>query len=192
MWHFIGDACSAGSDNSQNNILWGLIPRLTKSCGVSDPAEQSSAGLSIVRCLLSRRGIRPCGAKFCGVVHCPVSFVRFLVSVVPYLVSPVLCPMSHVLCPLSHLPFHLSCVLCPMSLSNVTCFCPVSPVQCPLSRVPCPRSHISCPVSPFLCPLSPVQFPMYWFMYEFCHAYFNGLLWQWISFHLLIARKVSW
>jgi hypothetical protein len=33
-----------GSDTQQNNILWGLIPRLTKSCEVSDPAEQSLAG----------------------------------------------------------------------------------------------------------------------------------------------------
>jgi hypothetical protein len=33
-----------GSDTLQNNILWDLVLCLTKSCGVSDPAEQSSAG----------------------------------------------------------------------------------------------------------------------------------------------------
>jgi hypothetical protein len=42
--YFIADACSAGSDTPQNNVLRGLILRLTKSCGVSDHAEQSSAG----------------------------------------------------------------------------------------------------------------------------------------------------
>jgi hypothetical protein len=42
--YFIADACSAGSDIPQNNVLPGLILRLTKSCGVSDPAEQTSAG----------------------------------------------------------------------------------------------------------------------------------------------------
>jgi hypothetical protein len=35
---------SAGSDTPQNKIMRGLIPRLTKFCGVSDPAEQSPAG----------------------------------------------------------------------------------------------------------------------------------------------------
>jgi hypothetical protein len=40
----IADACSAGSETLQNNILWSLIPRLPKSSGVSDPQEQSSAG----------------------------------------------------------------------------------------------------------------------------------------------------
>jgi hypothetical protein len=33
-----------GSDTPQKNVLQGLILRLTKCCGVSDPAEQSSAG----------------------------------------------------------------------------------------------------------------------------------------------------
>ncbi len=42
--YFIADACFAGSDTSQNNVLRGLIFLLTKSCRVSDPAEQSSAG----------------------------------------------------------------------------------------------------------------------------------------------------
>jgi hypothetical protein len=42
--YFIADACSAGSDTPQNNVLRGLILRLTKSCGVSDPGEQTSAG----------------------------------------------------------------------------------------------------------------------------------------------------
>jgi hypothetical protein len=42
--YFIADACSAGSDTPQNNVLRGLILRLTKSCGVSDTAEQTSAG----------------------------------------------------------------------------------------------------------------------------------------------------
>ncbi len=41
---FIADACSAGSDTLQSNLLQGLIIHLTKSCGVSDPPEQSSAG----------------------------------------------------------------------------------------------------------------------------------------------------
>jgi hypothetical protein len=41
---FVAAACSAGSVTLQNNVLQGLILRLTKSCGVSDPAEQSSAG----------------------------------------------------------------------------------------------------------------------------------------------------
>ena len=34
----------AGSDTQQNNILLGIRPRRTKSCGVSDPAELSLAG----------------------------------------------------------------------------------------------------------------------------------------------------
>jgi hypothetical protein len=38
------DACSAGSDTLYNNVLRGLIPSLTKSCRVSDPAEQSPVG----------------------------------------------------------------------------------------------------------------------------------------------------
>jgi hypothetical protein len=42
--YFKAEACSAGSDTPQNNILRGLILRLTKSCGVSDPAEQTSVG----------------------------------------------------------------------------------------------------------------------------------------------------
>jgi hypothetical protein len=42
--YFKAEACSAGSDTPQDNILRGLILRLTKSCGVSDPAEQTSAG----------------------------------------------------------------------------------------------------------------------------------------------------
>jgi hypothetical protein len=42
--YFKVEACSAGSDTPQNNVLRGLILRLTKSCGVSDPAEQTSAG----------------------------------------------------------------------------------------------------------------------------------------------------
>jgi hypothetical protein len=33
-----------GSDTTKNNILRGLILRRKKSCGVSDPAKQSSAG----------------------------------------------------------------------------------------------------------------------------------------------------
>jgi hypothetical protein len=33
-----------GSDTPQINVPRGLILRLTKPCGVSDPAEQSSAG----------------------------------------------------------------------------------------------------------------------------------------------------
>jgi hypothetical protein len=40
----MADACSAGSDTLQNNVLLDLILRRTKSCGVSDHAEQSSAG----------------------------------------------------------------------------------------------------------------------------------------------------
>jgi hypothetical protein len=44
MCIFIADACSAGFDTPQNNVLRGLILRLTKSCGISDPEEQSSAG----------------------------------------------------------------------------------------------------------------------------------------------------
>jgi hypothetical protein len=42
--YVIADACSVGSDTPKNNILRGLILRRKKSCGVSDPAEQSSAG----------------------------------------------------------------------------------------------------------------------------------------------------
>jgi hypothetical protein len=42
--HFIADTCYARSDTRQNNIVWGLIPRLTKFCGVSYPAEHSPAG----------------------------------------------------------------------------------------------------------------------------------------------------
>jgi hypothetical protein len=42
--YFIAGACSAGSDTLLNNVLRGLILRLTKSCRVSDPAEQTSAG----------------------------------------------------------------------------------------------------------------------------------------------------
>jgi hypothetical protein len=44
MCIFIADACSAWFDTLQNNVLRGLILCLTKSCGVSDPEEQSSAG----------------------------------------------------------------------------------------------------------------------------------------------------
>jgi hypothetical protein len=39
----------AGSDTLQNNVLRGLIPRLTKSCGVSGPAKQSPAGYQTPR-----------------------------------------------------------------------------------------------------------------------------------------------
>ncbi len=42
--YFKADTCSVGSDAPQNNVLRGLILCLTKSCGISDPAEQSSAG----------------------------------------------------------------------------------------------------------------------------------------------------
>ncbi len=90
---------------------WGLIPHRTKSCEVSDPAEQDPAGYETLqnqvlrgiwprrtvtemcifysRCLFCGvrypteqppagsdtlpnkilRGIKPCGTKFCGVLH---------------------------------------------------------------------------------------------------------------------------
>jgi hypothetical protein len=44
MCIFYSRCCSAGSDTPQNNILQGLILCLTKTCRVSDPVEQSSAG----------------------------------------------------------------------------------------------------------------------------------------------------
>ncbi len=47
--HFTAYTCSAGSDTPQNNVLRGLIPRLAKSCKVSDPAEQSPAGYQTPR-----------------------------------------------------------------------------------------------------------------------------------------------
>jgi hypothetical protein len=34
----------AGSDTPQNKILWGIRPRRTRPCGVSDPTELSLAG----------------------------------------------------------------------------------------------------------------------------------------------------
>ncbi len=34
----------AGSDTPQNKILWGIRPRRTRPCGVSDPAELSLVG----------------------------------------------------------------------------------------------------------------------------------------------------
>jgi hypothetical protein len=37
----------AGSDTPQNNILLGIRPGRTKSCGVSDPTELSLAGYQI-------------------------------------------------------------------------------------------------------------------------------------------------
>jgi hypothetical protein len=43
--HFIKDTCSARSDTQQNNDLQDLIHRFKKSCGVSDPAEQSQRGI---------------------------------------------------------------------------------------------------------------------------------------------------
>jgi hypothetical protein len=50
--------------SAQNNILRGLIPRLTKSCGgVSDPAEQSPAGYQVTRNKVLR-GIKPLGTTF--------------------------------------------------------------------------------------------------------------------------------
>jgi hypothetical protein len=42
--YLIANACSAGSDTPQNNVLWGLILRLTKSCGVSDPGGYHTPG----------------------------------------------------------------------------------------------------------------------------------------------------
>ncbi len=40
--HFITYTCSAGSDTPLNKVLRGIRPRGTKSCGVSNPAEQHS------------------------------------------------------------------------------------------------------------------------------------------------------
>jgi hypothetical protein len=47
--------CSARSDTPQNNVLRGLIPRLTKSCRVSNPAEQGSAGYQTPRNNIEKR-----------------------------------------------------------------------------------------------------------------------------------------
>ncbi len=44
-----------GSDTPQTNVLRGLKPRLTKSCGVSDPAEQSPAGYQTSRNNIQKR-----------------------------------------------------------------------------------------------------------------------------------------
>jgi hypothetical protein len=49
--HFIADACSAGSDTPQNNVLQGLILRSRKSCEVSDPTEQSPVGYQMYQTL---------------------------------------------------------------------------------------------------------------------------------------------
>jgi hypothetical protein len=40
--HFIACTCSAGSNTQLNRVLRGIRPRGTKSCGVSNPAEQHS------------------------------------------------------------------------------------------------------------------------------------------------------
>jgi hypothetical protein len=50
--HFIADTCSAKSDTPQNNILRGLIPRLTKSAGYQTPWNKVL------------RGIKPCRTTF--------------------------------------------------------------------------------------------------------------------------------
>ena len=67
----------AGSDTPQNNILLGIRPRRTKSCGVSDPAELSLAGyqtpqnngrvVHILYQTLVLRGLIPRRTTSCGV-----------------------------------------------------------------------------------------------------------------------------
>jgi hypothetical protein len=41
VW-YPAEQCPAGSDTPLNKVLRGIIPRRTKSCGVSDPTEQHS------------------------------------------------------------------------------------------------------------------------------------------------------
>jgi hypothetical protein len=53
--NFIADACSAGSDTPQKNVLWGLILRRTKSCGISDLVGYLTPQNKVLR------GIRPRG-----------------------------------------------------------------------------------------------------------------------------------
>jgi hypothetical protein len=59
---------------------WGLIPHRTKSCGVSDPAEQDPAGYQALQ-NKTLQGIRPRRTKSCGVSD-PAkqwqSFVHFI------------------------------------------------------------------------------------------------------------------
>ena len=47
MCIFYSKSLFCRSDTPQNDVLRGLKLRLTKSCGVSDPVEQSSAGYHI-------------------------------------------------------------------------------------------------------------------------------------------------
>jgi hypothetical protein len=63
----------AGSDTPQNKILWGIRPRRTRSCGVSDPTELSLEGYQTpqnnerVVYILWQILIRPLRTRSCGV-----------------------------------------------------------------------------------------------------------------------------
>jgi hypothetical protein len=68
---------SAGSDTPQNKILRGIRPHRTKSCGVSDPAEQWQSCVHFIAYTCSTGsdtlqnnvlwGLIPCLTKSCGV-----------------------------------------------------------------------------------------------------------------------------
>jgi hypothetical protein len=66
----------AGSDNPQNKILWGIRPRRTRPCGVSDPAELSLAGYQTPQNngspagYQTLRGIKPRGTTFKNEYFC--------------------------------------------------------------------------------------------------------------------------
>ncbi len=69
----------ASSETLQNKILWGIRPCGTKSCGVSEPAEQWQSCVHFVAGACSvgsdtppnkvLQGIRPCETKFCWVLN---------------------------------------------------------------------------------------------------------------------------
>ncbi len=58
-----------GSDTPQNNVLRGLVLRLTKSCGVSDPAEQSFAVYHTPRCNFKYEYMREFDAEFNNILE---------------------------------------------------------------------------------------------------------------------------
>jgi hypothetical protein len=59
-----------GSDTPQNNVLRGLVLRLAKSCGVSDPAEQSSAGYHTPGCNFKYEYMREFETEFNNILEC--------------------------------------------------------------------------------------------------------------------------
>jgi hypothetical protein len=68
--YFIADACSVGSDILQNNVLQGLILCLTKSCGISDLAEQSSVGYHIPGNNFKYKKFREFETEFKNILWC--------------------------------------------------------------------------------------------------------------------------